>query len=236
MQEKLCKICGKPLEEGHSVYCGSECAKKARNQATMRWKRKKQAENLAASPIKICIICGKAFQSNYHHKKCCSKECSTINNRRNTDKSNQRRINIVTKTCKICGTEFTTSNSTRKYCSDACRVQRHKISNNRYYYSKTKTPKIPKVKICANCGKEFQPSGKQKFCSKDCALTHAKNNHFNHLKPKIEKPKVEPTEFKLTPEQIAQRERLKAELLRRRSEGYTQKILNEVEALGNDRL
>lgn len=128
------------------------------------------------------------------------------------------------KICKYCRKEFTPTHGLQKYCSDKCRIAWN--SKKCYEQVKADCALKRKSKICVICGTEFFTAyGWQKFCSKKCkrkaeskrvlAQYHAKKSRAAPQKTKITKLKEI---FKLTPAQIAQRERFKEILLARRVE------------------
>lgn len=106
------------------------------------------------------------------------------------------------KTCVICGKQFSTNSNSKITCSPICSYK--KMINKTY--EKKRKPKIKK--ICPVCGKNFFTARQnQIYCSCSC---RGRARQPREYPIKTEKP------FKLTKAQIAQRERLKKELLRRR--------------------
>lgn len=60
--------------------------------------------------LRICVICGKEFEFDYHSpKKCCSSECSV--------KLREHTIQAKVAICKLCGKEFTPLNNSSVYCA-----------------------------------------------------------------------------------------------------------------------
>ena len=56
--------------------------------------------------IKNCIICGREFETDFLHRKCCSSECSIENTKRLLEKHNAARYPKTKKNCVICGKGF----------------------------------------------------------------------------------------------------------------------------------
>lgn len=88
---------------------------------------------------KICIICGRTFDSHYGSE-VCSQNCFTIRKRINDENSNLRRKNHesntpILKKCPVCGQDF--EGLRNKYCSKKC-AQIMRSTNikiyNKYYY------------------------------------------------------------------------------------------------------
>ena len=127
--------------------------------------------------IKTCVICGKAFETNFSRYKCCSPDCSKKlctqrNHERDRKKSQQ-------KFCVICGKPFTTHSANKITCSPEC--ARTRFNRKREYKRKNKifsverprtmTNRDAKPRHCINCGQKFKPTFKgEKFCSDDCRL------------------------------------------------------------------
>lgn len=115
---RLCRACGKPLEENHKgVYC-SPCRASA-------YRRKDMEENPEKYTPKPCPVCGKPFIPTYG-RKYCSDTCQKIENGRTVAKNKneaRRRQNPEKYTpvpCPVCGEPVTPTNG-RKYCSDICK-------------------------------------------------------------------------------------------------------------------
>lgn len=122
------------------------------------------------------------------------------------------------KTCPICGEEFLSNVGSRKYCSERC--SRIKIN----LYRKERYRRLQPImkKACPFCGKEFEPAYRfQIYCSHECyykasQLNRALKRRALKRKAQISKEPAQDV-FQLSKKQIAQRDRLKEKLLRRRA-------------------
>ena len=115
---------------------------------------------------KICVICGKEFQTHIANKITCSSECSS----KRAKNLKQARCGVKTheKTCVICGKEFQTNQPTKKTCSPECRYQYNLnfMRENRRKKHETKTYE----KICVICGNKFSTTFSKKItCSPECS-------------------------------------------------------------------
>lgn len=63
---------------------------------------------------KLCVICGKEFQSKRPEYRCCSHECGYVL------RSQSPRQKILPTRCAHCGGKFQPRRQTTKYCSKAC--------------------------------------------------------------------------------------------------------------------
>jgi len=84
---------------------------------------------------KECVICGAGFDAR-GSSKTCSKDCSSINNKRTQKTTNQKRSGKITRKCLICDEYFTVYAGPQKTCSSDCRDiknsqyrKRHRIEN-----------------------------------------------------------------------------------------------------------
>ena len=101
--------------------------------------------------------------------------------------------NAVDKICPLCGKSFVSNHGNRVYCSFECTKNAKKLKRRERHQTCKKAFEEPKL----GCD------------------TYHKKQYTNKYKEEITKPK-KPKEFKLTREQLDQRERLKIELLIRR--------------------
>lgn len=100
---------------------------------------------------KICITCGKEFETNKNAQKSCSEVCRKIRSKY-TDKRKIGKYK-VDKICPVCNKNFK-GNKTQIACSIKCASEQRK----------TKL-----IKKCLRCGKEFKVKRKgQKYCSREC--------------------------------------------------------------------
>ena len=78
-QEKVCRICGKPIppESGRRTLCSLECqAEFNRQSASAAHARKKAAQAAKGKPVRYCAICGEPLPSNM--RKYCTPECAHL--------------------------------------------------------------------------------------------------------------------------------------------------------------
>lgn len=78
-QEKVCRICGKPIppESGRRTLCSLECqAEFNRQSASAAHARKKAAQAAKGKPVRYCAICGRPLPSNM--RKYCTLECAHV--------------------------------------------------------------------------------------------------------------------------------------------------------------
>lgn len=78
-QEKVCRICGKPIppESGRRTLCSLECqAEFNRQSASAAHARKKAAQAAKGKPVRYCAICGEPLPSNM--RKYCTQECAHL--------------------------------------------------------------------------------------------------------------------------------------------------------------
>jgi len=183
-KEMKCAICKKPiwvtparLKLGKK-YCSPECQTKGRS---------KKIE-------KFCEICGKVFYiipsiQKRGSGKYCSYEC-TYNSRRGKISEEQKKWyeernyshqkNRIKINCKYCHKEIEIRISEykqgRKYCSREC-----------YHKGQKKTE--DSMRVCRNCGKEFQVdwhNGEYVFCNRECYNKYMKRRASKEIKIKCE--------------------------------------------------
>lgn len=84
---------------------------------------------------KICSICGKEFNADFHYQKFCSKDCYKQSQSIRYWKLQEKRQKYK-KFCKLCGEIFYTTNNNKVYCSKNCCMigNKHKA---KYEISKT---------------------------------------------------------------------------------------------------
>lgn len=101
--------------------------------------------------IKICIVCGKEFESE-HGTVTCSDYCHLENIRRNQYRHDLIRKGILKrekKKCPVCGKNFTCNRNNIVYCSKSCREDATKKRRRDYfatYYEKNREKIISNVK------------------------------------------------------------------------------------------
>lgn len=104
-----------------------------------------------------CMVCGKEFKNARGNQRCCSKECSKINEVR-YDKARHARDKLekpkVKKICPTCGLEFETTVDKQIYCSCRCKAtdEGNKLIQ----------------KQCPQCGKDFKGKRGSLCCSEEC--------------------------------------------------------------------
>ena len=91
-QEKVCRICGKPIppESGRRTLCSLECqAEFNRQSAKAAHDKAKAAKAAEEKPVRYCAICGKPLPSNM--RKYCTTECAHVGIMKNERESKKRR-------------------------------------------------------------------------------------------------------------------------------------------------
>lgn len=139
-----CKVCGKPLTGRQRTVCSTVCASK-RSKAAL-----KQAKQQNEPQTQICKNCGKEFVV-MPGRRYCSDECKEAARAQRLD---ARKNPLNGLFCKICGKPLTGKQS--MFCSPECERKRGRADKKH----------IPR--ICENCGKAFEGSRVQRFCSKEC--------------------------------------------------------------------
>lgn len=139
-----CKVCGKPLTGRQRTVCSTVCASK-RSKAAL-----KQAKQQNEPQTQICPNCGKEFVVT-PGRRYCSDECREAARAQRLDDRKNAPNGLF---CKICGKPLTGIQS--MFCSAECERKRGKADKKH----------IPG--ICENCGKAFEGSRVQHFCSKEC--------------------------------------------------------------------
>ena len=89
---------------------------------------------------KVCVYCGRPFNTSHPNQKTCSKECGHNENLRLKRQRWAEAFVPTTRICKECGTIFQTQcgNKHRVYCCDACalkaeRRQEHSSTRHKVY-------------------------------------------------------------------------------------------------------
>lgn len=172
--ERACFYCGTlfiPTRK-NNVFCCKRCATNS------------SKENRGIKPTtvykKICLGCGKEFETVYSLKTYCSKGCNWKT--RHKVGATPRIIN-----CAICGTEFETKNPLQFTCGKReCQLEQHKRRN-------AKNKKAPRLityetRECAECGELFFVDDKLNnvYCSKECRKKAENRKHDRRI-PKNQK-------------------------------------------------
>jgi hypothetical protein len=146
------------------------------------------SQNQTAMSEKQCTRCGhtkpieqfvyrkKSRGDGYSYRNVC-KECELL--RRNAFRHNHPPSDITHKICKICGNDlpidnFALSKERADGYESRCRnCERERMAKfraqNPGYYDKYNKKKTPLVKVCVNCGKEYETRyPTQKVCSREC--------------------------------------------------------------------
>ncbi len=154
---KHCKFCGvefrvKPSHYDRSTYCSKQCM-------SADYKTRLQGENnpnYSAASKRVCLVCGKEYQSYSKTRKYCSWSCAGLSNANieklrvmsHTPKRHKQRLGRSCK-CKSCGRQFF-SIQRRNYCAHCAT-----------YGTKSN-------RVCVICGQVFKSSVPQKTCSVKC--------------------------------------------------------------------
>lgn len=127
-------------------------------------------------PIEQFVYRKKSRGDGYSYRNVC-KECELL--RRNAFRHNHPPSDITHKICKICGNDlpidnFALSKERADGYESRCRnCERERMAKfraqNPGYYDKYNKKKTPLVKVCVNCGKEYETRyPTQKVCSREC--------------------------------------------------------------------
>ena len=167
---KDCPICGRQFEIGKdgalTKYCSQDCADEARRiRNRERW-REANHEKLTT---KTCIDCGQAFET-YRDTDVRCGDCASEFYRYKLSFSSEERIKV----CVVCGKLFTTTRSRIICCSEECGEARHKETKREWDIANYE-PAPPRTVECKNCGKEFETSTTQEYCSDDCKEKYNKS-------------------------------------------------------------
>lgn len=141
---------------------------------------------------RVCVICGKEFETDYPNQKACSEECKNKRLRSYSLKMyyKNRKLKPATKKCVICGKTFQATHGNQKICSPKCARENANIKMTVYlakknkmrtsqYLERWRTKKLMKkldesskckTLKCPECGETFY--GDSKFCSSDCELKY----------------------------------------------------------------
>jgi len=129
-------------------------------------------------PEVICPQCGKTF-SHYpsQPRKFCSNACKSLSQKKEVTTTGVGVM--VAATCAACGKEFQTRRRRpSKFCSHSCAAR----TNNAPL-------KKREMKVCQQCGKEFEPKGSPAtrpgtFCSNNCRNENRRRETAAHRYPK----------------------------------------------------
>lgn len=167
-----------------------------------------------------CPVCSKLFSHKERDGIFCSDRCQEIYKLNKEEEDRKKGKGPVKKKCEFCGAEFETTDSRKKFCSSKCRkkadskkrsslreklkqsrekdmqVMNNKDCNKKIEKPKTvPDPKIPKVKICSFCGKEFETIDfRKKYCCYECRVK-ASNKKKSERRKKNRRPKVKKCKF-----------------------------------------
>lgn len=95
--------------------------------------------------IKICLICGKQFETNLRNKKFCSEKCAHVQAHARVREVKQRYRKIGHNTgeikrsavprCLTCGKTFEQHFPNEKFCSEDCRLDFFSLSDVENFFS-----------------------------------------------------------------------------------------------------
>ena len=148
MRKAICEYCGKEYikKNKNSRCCSQEC-----NQALYRQEHR-------VVHTKVCVICGRKFETTKSAAKYCSSLCA-CEARRRKSLEYAKRVSHEPRKCTECGGEFIPKSVAGKFCSKECK---------KIHTSKRMKQGFKPIK-CVYCGKEFIPnSSSAKYCSEEC--------------------------------------------------------------------
>lgn len=118
-----CPVCGSDFIRtgAQSVYCSKRCFLDART-ARRHHAEPKVVESVRCqvagnTQTKVCVVCGKVFETRRPNAKCCSEKCA--------HRWRHPLVPQLDKVCVFCGKPFKTHNSTARCCSKLC-ADRHR--------------------------------------------------------------------------------------------------------------
>lgn len=136
-----CACCGNeftPKTKNHR-FCCRRCSQKGNYRENPERRRKnreysaaRRQDKVKPPATKICVICGKEFQTRHNRQKCCSAECSLANKHRHSKDYyyNQFSAKLVSEPkpvigeekyfCRNCGKEFKPTPSLTLFCNRQC--------------------------------------------------------------------------------------------------------------------
>lgn len=137
-----------------SKWCRG-CLRAVRAEQEKARKRRAKESGKDKSHRLVCKLCGVDFNSSRQRQKYCSTDCAHL--------ADRDRVRLTCQQCKKSFEKGRKLAEARRYCSWACWQESHGASHCR----------------CQQCGKEFKRKsykhpwqGKNKFCSRECALDH----------------------------------------------------------------
>ena len=123
-----CEQCGKEFENNYRAPHQRFCSKKCRD--NWWWYHRKKNIDRPPPDKRICVICGKEFETIYPFKKCCSDKCSLENKRRRSKDyfyknisakpKLEPKVKAETEICRNCGKKFKPERGTAQFCCRAC--------------------------------------------------------------------------------------------------------------------
>jgi hypothetical protein len=193
-----CAVCGAAMAcdwpRNHARrYCSPACYKAGRGQADAQKRRERDAARRVGRPTysRVCVICGKTFESQHPRRTTCGEECGRVAKRRSDTKGRGGGVNRAFK-CTDCGGTFSVSHGTagrlpsmcqgcktrreepiRKTC-ETCGEGFSVAASKAYRTTCEKCLRkmaCERRKTCLVCGAEFVDKSfghKAKFCGGDC--------------------------------------------------------------------
>lgn len=157
-KEIECAVCGKKFKPKTSYQkaCCRECGDKLRlyNYTIREKKPKPKKPSRKQLYKKVCVVCGKEFETYSARQICCSKECLLLRHKHQPKEYEN--------TCVWCGKVFK-SNRISKYCSHSCKIKARdtkKLHHRPYKTNNSSDIRIYRNKIgerdnwiCNICGK-----------------------------------------------------------------------------------
>lgn len=125
---------------------------------------------------KICVICGKPFDTNRRNRKTCgAKECAAKHNSQVRKQHYERYVKKtkVQKICVICGKPFETNSSKKNCCGDPQCISERNRRYARKHAERIRSGEIVPI-TCVFCGKTVKRKKGTEYCSKACRKAHEK--------------------------------------------------------------
>lgn len=125
MLTKTCRNCGKEfVPYVHTqLFCSSKCGdafryRESKRKTTVPTKLQQEPKK----ETKICLNCGREFETHRATQKYCSGKCGEAFRSRNAPKKPKKELSP--KKCAYCGKEFIPNEHSQIYCSSKCRQRR----------------------------------------------------------------------------------------------------------------
>ena len=170
-----CAVCGKEFVKRLAAekYCSRECYKVSQKIKVFEsnYKRSEKRAILKRNKKyeKVCVICGKPFETSQPRAKCCSGACryeyKRIKERERKKQLPKQPKEIEIAACEWCGQEFERKSNRQVFCSKKCyeqyhsKVERERTKSTFTEYSETNKKKTVKPPTVAEIQERMKAEG-----------------------------------------------------------------------------